>query len=238
MASMAAETGKPVRAGWDWNLYGRWIGANALAEFVGLGGSLITVGLIFMNAGETPALIIGGAVVSILFGTLLEGVLVGWLQWRVLRRAFVGITRRAWIIATAIGAGAAWTLGMLPSTIMSLVMSSAPPSDNGGGFEPEGFVFYGMAAGMGIVLGVVLAFAQWLELKKHVRGAGWWVPANSAAWGLGMAVVFAAMDLAMRPENSLPVTLILVAAGMLVAGAVVGAVHGIVLVKLAGQDRG
>jgi hypothetical protein len=150
----------------------------------------------------------------------------------VLRRVLATVTRRAWIAATAIGAGAAWTLGMLPSTIMSLVMSSQPPAENAGSFEPEGLVFYGMAAGMGIVLGVVLAFAQWLELRKHVNGAGWWIPANSAAWGLGMAICFAAMDMAMRPENPLALTLMIVAAGMLVAGAAVGAVHGIALLGL------
>jgi hypothetical protein len=68
-----------------------------------------------------------------------------------------------------------------------------------------------------------------------VANAWWWLPANSVAWLLGMPVVFKAVDLAQKAGS--PVHALLIFAGALtLTGAVVGAVHGIALVKLASQE--
>ena len=90
-----------------------------------------------------------------------------------------------------------------------------------------------MAGAMGLVLGVVLGLPQWRTLRGAVRGAWLWLPANSAAWALGMPLIFAAVDLAQRAGTTVgAVAIILVA--LAVTGAVVGAVHGLALVRLAG----
>jgi hypothetical protein len=89
---------------------------------------------------------------------------------------------------------------------------------------------------MGLVLGPVLGVPQWLALRGHVVRAGWWVPANSAAWALGMPVVFAVAGSV--PPGLPRAALIAVILGTLfAAGAVVGAVHGAVLVRLT-RDSG
>jgi hypothetical protein len=221
---------------WNWSLYRRWIAANALAELIGLGGSLATVGAIFWLAGgvETPLIVIVMALIAILFGTLFEGVIVGLFQWRVLREVFPAITRRVWVTATAVGAGLAWTLGMIPSTVMSLTAAPPPPGEPALTYEPPALLVYGLAGGMGLLLGAILSAAQWRVLRGHARGAGGWIPANMLAWALGLPLTF--VGTTSLPSDAPPTPAILIpmiAVSTLAAGAVVGAVHGIILMRLA-----
>jgi hypothetical protein len=214
----------------DWSLWKRWVGANAAAETIGLGGSaLALVGLIALVDEESPGGIVVMALAAILFGTLLEGVVVGLFQWRVLREPLPALSRHRWLIATAVGACAAWTLGMLPSTLLSLALepaSVAPPLA-----EPPAALVYLLAAGLGLVLGPVLGVPQWLALRRYVRHAGWWVPANMLAWMLGMVIIFLGATNIQQDSSSISVVFI-IAASVLTAGAVVGAVHGLALVEL------
>jgi hypothetical protein len=128
-----------------------------------------------------------------------------------------------------IGALVAYVLGYLPSTLMNMgeaTASSAPMA------EPPQWIILLLAAGMGAVGGVVLSFAQWLAIRREVRGAGVWIPANMLAWTFGMPIIFWGIDLAF--EMSVLWQSILVMAGTLfVSGAVVGAIHGRFLVSLA-----
>jgi flagellar biosynthesis protein FliQ len=107
----------------DHGFYLRWIGANCLGEALGLGTTFALGALIAPALGgdTSTATVLTGAVAAVLLGTLLEGVVVGFFQAQVLRRWLPTLPRRAWIVATAIGAGLAWLLGMIPSTIMSLI---------------------------------------------------------------------------------------------------------------------
>jgi hypothetical protein len=92
---------------------------------------------------------------------------------------------------------------------------------------------YGLAAAMGLALGPLLGWAQWLVLRRHVRGAGPWIWANAAAWAVGMPIVFLGAGNA-PPAGLVAVPFVL--AVLAAAGAAVGAVHGAVLVRLV-RDR-
>jgi hypothetical protein len=168
---------------------------------------------------------IARGIAMVLCGTLLEGVLVGAAQWLVLRGALRGISWQAWITATAAGAGAAWVLGVIPSVLMSQGQGGAPQP------EMSDAAQLWLAALMGLLLGPILAVPQWLVLRRHLARAALWVPANAAAWSLGMVVVFAGMSRISFGGFALGVVLG-VAASLAVAGAVVGAVHGAALVWL------
>ncbi len=87
---------------------------------------------------------------------------------------------RTWVVATAAGAFVAWTLGMLPSTVPSLSEASGQESTVS---EPSDAVVFGLAFLMGLVLGPVLGFTQWLSLRRFVTSAALWMPANALAWG-------------------------------------------------------
>lgn len=214
------------------SLWLRWVGANAIAELVGLGTTFL---IDFLIISRNPIPGIAGSIVSILLITAsgaIEGSVVGVLQWSVLRGPFPAIARRAWVLATVIGAMVAWFFGSLPSTLMDMGSQQNEAAIQ----EPSTFIVLFLATGMGIVLGMVLAYPQWRVLRQAVARAGIWIPANAIAWALGMAIIFAAMDLAFA-QSSPAGSVVILAGALLLAGAAVGAIHGLALVWLTGQRR-
>nr|AHM02039.1 hypothetical protein Tery_2651 [uncultured miscellaneous Crenarchaeota group] len=210
----------------DTGFWFRWIIANAVGELLGLGPVAFVAILlvrVFSEGGGPEALF--GLGLFTLLGAY-EGAVVGLAQWLVLRRRLPEVSRRSWIWATVAGAATAWLLGMLPSTIMSFI-------GGGGGAmpEPEGAGVYVMAAGMGLLLGAILAAPQWRVLRRQVHGAGWWIPANSAAWAAAMPLTFLAAGLPL-PQDGLLSLLLLASAVIAAVGALAGAIHGAVLVRL------
>ncbi|MEZ4737551.1 MAG: hypothetical protein R3E79_61530 [Caldilineaceae bacterium] len=103
--------------------------------------------------------------------------------------------------------------------------TTAPPP------EMSDALTYTLAALMGLVLGPVLALPQWWVLRRYVDQARPWIGANALAWALGMPVIFGVMGVI--PSGAVTGwTVVIVLCGLALAGAVVGAVHGIVLVWL------
>jgi hypothetical protein len=210
-------------------LWPRWVWANAWSELVGLGGS-IALALLVLGP-DSPAGVLAAAAGMIVVAAVLEGGVVGVAQWGVLRRALPRLDARRWIGATALGAFTAWTLGMIPGTVISMgeaVGSGAAPAIGSG-------LMMALAFLMGLLLGPVLAFFQWRVLRRHVARAVWWIPANAVAWGTGMVILFAGSGL-LSEGASVPVVAAVLAASCLAAGAAVGAIHGVALVWLLSGD--
>ena len=212
---------------WQKKFWWQWIAANSLAELLGLGTVAVLGFLAITQFGEPHGLVqsLSYAVLFVLLGSF-EGLVVGLAQARILRQRLPDL--RGWVRATVIGAVVAWALGMAPSTIMSINPTAAtelaPPFS-------ESLVLL-LAAGLGLIAGPLLAFFQWLCLHRYVpHRAAWWLPANAVAWMLGMPIIFLGAHL-----GSLGVNPIFIALGtgmsLLGAGAVVGALHGRVLVWL------
>jgi len=211
-------------------LFQRWILANALAELFGLGLTFVITGLAFskLDSQQTILSILLSFVFAVLSGGV-EATVVGLAQWWAMHPWFSMVSRFAWWRGTLIGALIAYVLGYLPSTLMSMgeaTTQSAPVE------EPAQWIILLLAAGMGAIGGVVLSFAQWLELRKAVDGAGIWIPANMLAWAFGMPVIFWGVDMAFKMAAMWQSVLVM-AGSLFVAGAVVGAVHGAFLVRLA-----
>jgi hypothetical protein len=212
-----------------WVFWRQWTLANAVAEALGLGGTLLA-GILLFTRLEPLAGPVVSAILAVVMGTFLEGSIVGTAQWLVLRQAIPRLTWRQWTVATAIGAGIAWTLSMIPVTLIAL---SSPPADAASqpAQEPSAFVYYGAAAALGFVAGSILAVAQWRILLRYAQRAGWWLPANGCAWAFGMALIFVGTNLI--PASGITFGIILVLITFVVmAGAVVGAIHGVALVWL------
>jgi hypothetical protein len=212
-------------AWWEGRLWFRWVMANAAGEFVGLGlaalaGVALSLAVQSIVGSLGPALFFLGMV---FLGTF-EGAVVGVAQSFVLRDCLPRVRRRTWVFATAVGAFIAWALGMIPSTLMAFNETDT------GSTEPtiSPFVFYGLAAAMGAILGVIFAVPQWRVLKRVVSRSGIWVPANAAAWALAMPVIFLAAS-SSPDEDFGVITVILIASSVTAAGAIVGAVHGLAL---------
>ena len=155
-----------VRA--DAGLWLRWILANAIGEALGLGGTAL------VGAAAASRVVEGGglyatallAALAVLAGTLIEGSAVGAAQWSVLRRPLPRLRLHTWVLATGTGALLAWTLGMVPSTFFSVGAGGGARSA-----EPGEAAVLGLAFLMGLVLGPLLGLAQWLALRRFVRGS-------------------------------------------------------------------
>lgn len=212
---------------WQRKFWWQWIAANSLAEFIGLGTVAVLGFFAIKQFGEPhglgPSLTYAG--LFVLLGAF-EGLVVGLAQARILLQRLPEV--QGWVRATVIGAVVAWTLGMAPSTLMSLdetPTTGTPPEIS----EP---VVLLLAAGLGLVAGPLLALFQWRRLRRHVtRRAVWWLPANAVAWMLGMPMIFFGADMSALTTNPILITLG-IGLSLLAAGAVVGAVHGRVLIWL------
>jgi len=222
-----------VRAGF----YQRWIVANGWAEALGLGSTFVLGRIAAPRleglSGVGPVLFT--AALAIALGIVLEGWLVGVAQAAVLGERLPRLCSRAWILATMVGAGLAWGIGMIPSTVMALLAPSGaegpPPVD------PGPLIVYPAAMMLGAATGPILGLAQWTTLKRHVPRAGRWLWANAAAWTLGMPAIFLGMDVVPWTAGlAAVVPAIYAVCG--VAGLLVGAVHGRVLDLLTRETTG
>lgn len=205
-----------------------WIGANAVGELLGLGFVFAGGFALFALVGEptTAAAALGLVGAAALLGAV-EGAVVGTAQAFVLRPLFPRMARRAWVAATVVGAVVTWLLGMIPSTLGSFQSSPAegPPP------EPPSWLVPLLAAALGAVGGLLLAAAQGWVLRRHARGAGWWLLANALAWAVGMPWIFWLVGITVAERRTLA-SFLLFLLGLGVAGALVGAVHGAFLVRV------
>lgn len=209
---------------WRW-----WVAANAFAELFGL-GAVATAGLLlFQQAGEPDS--VGGALafaaVFVVLGGF-EGLVVGVAQNAVLRTRLPAV--HGWVRATVAGAMVAWALGMVPSTVMNLMQGASRGAEPAA--EPALGLVLLLAAGLGAVAGPVLAAFQWRVLRKVILRRAWqWLPANAAAWALGMPVIFLGAQANEITADPLVIAGI-VALALFAAGALVGAVHGWILLRM------
>ena len=216
-----------TRVAWKKKFWWQWIAANGIAELLGLGTVAIVGFLAARQFGEPHGLreSLTYAVLFVMLGAF-EGLVVGVAQAKVLLQRLPAL--QGWVSATIIGAVVAWTLGMAPSTLMSINEAAA----NGPPLEMNKTLVVLLAAGLGFLTGPILAFFQWRCLRRYVvRQAAWWLPANALAWMLGMSLIFIGTH--MSTFTSSPMLIGLgVSLSLLAAGAVVGAVHGRVLIWL------
>jgi hypothetical protein len=144
-----------------------------------------------------------------------EGAVLGSAQWQAMRSEFLAMPQLAWVRATAVGAAIAWAFGMSPST-----------------FFVDGplavFVAFQIVGVLGVMLSI--AIAQWWVLREHLDGAGWWIPATTLAWTVGIIWVFMAMSVPAEGETALMMVLA-VASGLLM-GLTAAAISGAALVLM------
>jgi hypothetical protein len=159
--------------------------------------------------------------------SVLEGALIGYFQWRVLRGIFPTISGTMWVGATMIAAGSGCLLSWLPT---SFALTTAVASRMGD-------TTVGTAAAVniclvtGALIGLVWGVAQYAVLRLHVHQGGGWVLASVAAWTISFVPVYFAAFVPDRTTSPLAHVVVAAAAG-LVLGSTLGLVHGRVLVAL------
>ena len=142
----------------------------------------------------------------------LMGVMIGVLQWLVLRRQVPGAGR--WVWATIGGFALGGTVGMAATFtvvgLFDLYFSLGEPLSS--------FLF---AAVLFAPIGPVVGIAQWwLVLRRQIEGAGWWVLACTVALAL-FGAAFGAF-IAIEIGNVYVGAYVVSAVGGLLAGAITG----------------
>lgn len=142
----------------------RWLVSVTLAEAAGFAIPAIvggTLSLLAAPAGVVyPAMVLAGAC---------EGVLLGFGQSIGFGSA---VPRSTWMLATAAGAAAAWSIGMLPSSL--------------GGIDIGSPWMIVLAAVLGCVLLLSIPTLQWLVLRRKGLRTAFWIPVNAGAWAAGI----------------------------------------------------
>lgn len=200
----------------SWTLWEWWVLATVVGIFMGIAiVAAASVAVKALGIVNTAALLhIVGA---------LEGAALGLAQWLVLRRYIKRIY--GWIIATAIGAIAAWLIGLKAIVVLILIfLDGGTVRSFSPGLLPT--VFW-----VGAWVGTLLGLAQWFVIRTHVRQGFLWVLVNALAWGLGLLTVFTGANFVQPGEFTLETVFVGLVAGA-TTGAVIGATTGIGLVWL------
>ena len=190
-----------------------WALATALGELVGfIAPTLAGVGIGALGLPD-PAMAVGVSLAGIV-----EGGVLGYAQWLVLRRFLPQIRARDWVAATAAGALVAYGIGMLPSTIGDVSRFSTATLALGGALLAAVFL-------------LSIGAPQWAVLRQALPRAGWWIPANALAWPLGVLVPIVGMMLV--PDGApTPVWIAVGIASGLLMGLVVGLITGAALDRM------
>jgi hypothetical protein len=181
-----------------------WVTAGEFTGFLvpALAGALMS---------PAPLLVLAGVV---------EGAILGAVQWVVLRRVFPSLSASRWIGVTAVAAGFAWAVAMLTADNSELLNSLPLPA----------VLTLAAISGTGVLLS--LGTGQWLVLRLHVRDSSVWIWANAAAWGAGLIVFTAVTTPLWQPGQSTVLIALIGALGGLLMAATMAAITGFALTRL------
>lgn len=204
----------------DLTFWTRWLAAMAAGMTVGAALALSLFGMVLTWAFGLRGLDGAAAILATMFlGGALHGAAVGTAQALVLRRYLHEVRTGRWILATTLGAAAAWTLGILGNLLFSRFGPTVEsPMLN------LALVVLALVLG-GAVLGAVVGTAQWTVLGHRLSHAAWWIPANAIAWIAGTGVAWLAASRLSVGLAATPLAIGATVAGIgagLAAGAITG----------------
>jgi len=159
---------------WDWHLFGLWILVNAAAFAV---IPLVGGELELLASTAIRNLIHHHRIISILIiavvGAVVQGTLVGWLQWLVLVRRVPRLQLRTWVIATVVPVFVVWVVVLAPGAIAILGEGGNPLA-----FFRNGFI-------QAFVLGPLLGVSQATALRALTSRWAWWFAADVTTYLAG-----------------------------------------------------
>jgi hypothetical protein len=166
---------------WDRRLFWRWVGANAAAYLIiVLGGAL----LLTLTSDITESLMSSRRRLAIIAIAILAsaayGLVLGHLQWSVLRQRMPDLPRKDWLVATFIPCVVAFTFVIGPQALNDVVAGSDP------------FNVFKDAFVQAFVLGPLIGISQATALQGHTARWKWWFVGNITSWLFGALTIEAA----------------------------------------------
>lgn len=155
-------------------LWVQWVSASVVAGFAGLiAGFILFAGVVtlmlVLNLPDTVTRPVQIMSSSLVIGGLIGLSLVG--AQKLLIERYVQLPR-GFIRSSTIGA----LLGLLLNRFNEIGLHLVAPP---------------IVAAAG---GAIFGFSQWLVLRRSLRQAGWWVPANMLAWGSGGTLMYSLVE--------------------------------------------
>ncbi|HMQ49726.1 MAG TPA: hypothetical protein PKA00_19925 [Saprospiraceae bacterium] len=210
-------------------LWLNWTFNCATGELLGIGTAGAIAYGINTAIGE-PVHIMTKLIVlfAMMMAGAIEGSLLGFFQWRVLKKIWPTMPSGTWIGYTIAIAVLGWFLGMLPS--LFFIPSQVEASANAGVELDQPVLFAVLSIGSGLLLGALFGLFQWIPLRKYSPKAAYWILANALGWGLGLGWIYLVASL---PQEGSPLSVLisLGIAGGLLAGLSVGAITGWFLIR-------
>jgi len=149
-----------------------WVPRVAAAEFAGF-GIPAAAGTLAWVAGLGPAPFL----VAMVCAGIGEGAVLGAGQAAALRRIVPGVDGRRWVVATALAAGFAWCLGMLPGTL--------------GDFGAPTWISIAAWVVAAPLMLASIPLPQALLLGRVVPAARWrWAWITAGAWAAALPISF------------------------------------------------
>src|SRR5512144_2993253 len=167
-------TSEPL--GWHARLFREWVVSNAVAFTI----ILATVYLLAAASLDVTRQAVGHVIATLLIalvGAALYAVVLGFLQWRVLRQR-IALPRRRWVVACLGPALLAWLAIVLPSVTHTAA--------SGGGVQAA----YLLAVSQALAFGPLLGLSQAFVLRPYTSRWAWWIAANVVSWLVVDAAVY------------------------------------------------
>ena len=196
----------------------RWVGGTTIGWVVGF-----VVGL--NVASSSDSLLGTGPLQSVLAYSVaggFVGLLVGLMQWRVLRRRIS--QSGAWVVASAAGLGIAGGAGY---GLAVLIFGYSRDLEDLA--SPAAIVGWTLVTACG---GAIAGLLQWRVLRSQVRQAGSWVAASTIGWGLSTAAMGTVVVASFRIVGEANPGILWFLAAILAAGIVLGVITGAAIVRL------
>lgn len=201
-------------------LWRTWTLNCAAGELLGIGTAGLFAVLYLITLGEPDTASERVSFLVLMLGAgAVEGTLLGWFQWRVLRQIFPTMTSQRWVRLTVAVAMGGWLIGMLPSTLMTGPASQ----DNATDPARHPLLFFALTTGAGLLLGAAFGWIQWLELRRHTSNARRWITANAIGWAVALSWIYLGASL---PDTQTPVWQVVVAG--IIGGALGGLSLGVI----------
>jgi hypothetical protein len=185
-----------------------WIVATAAGFAVGFN----LVQAVSLTVGGTDLIAIGVA------AGISVGLPVGVAQWLALRGK---INAPGWWVPASV---AGWAVGV-PVGLGAMFLPLTP------GWGPTTGVL-----SLGAAIGLLAGAMQWLILRQHVRGAGWWVLASATSWAAGLYFGVDLLNASALSNFGFDTYEMITVIGGLI-GAVAGTVSGLALTWLLRQPK-
>lgn len=161
----------------------KWILNYSVGELLAIGVATTVGRLVFVELSDeiadSPTFVTPLVLIAI---GLVEGWVIGYLQWRSLSRLVINFQSAAWVYTTMIATTVGWVL-IIPPTILLVAFFV----DFGLATKYYSVLYAALAGGS---FGSIIGIGQYFILRRFYNNGLVWVFSNAAGWTLSFLVVF------------------------------------------------